>query len=320
MIVKKEGTLTKQVDEFAWSSLHFAAYFGSAKLVKQLLVADREMAYKIIREYNMTPLHLAAINDNHEVVEEILNQCPDTLEAVTSHGQNLLHLACTNKENSRENSKMRDFLGRQHLLQNLIDQKDADGNTPFHAKGKIVLYHPRLEEIDLDRIRHTSLREEMLRECMEVWKERANTHLIVATLIATVSFAAGFTIPGGYNGDDGPNKGMAILWKKAAFQVFAVADTFAMTSSTSAMFLHYLATYERETKRLNRYVTAGILVLIAMVAMMVAFMTGLYVVLPSSSCVAVSICFICSLTLIGLIFSFGKTLSDSFSEFSKYYC
>ncbi|KAK4363345.1 hypothetical protein RND71_018586 [Anisodus tanguticus] len=125
----------------------------------------------------------------------------------------------------------------------------------------------------------------MVKEHSEVWKERANTHLIVAALITTVSFAAAFTVPGGYNGHEaGPNnKGMAILWKTTAFQTFAITDTIAMISSTSAMFLHYLATYEQEIKRLNRYVTAGILVLVAMVAMMIAFMTGLLYLVPFQS-------------------------------------
>nr|POF23003.1 hypothetical protein CFP56_15678 [Quercus suber] len=31
------------------------------------------------------------------------------------------------------------------------------------------------------------------------YKDRANTLLLVSTLVATVTFAAGFTIPGGYN-------------------------------------------------------------------------------------------------------------------------
>lgn len=34
-------------------------------------------------------------------------------------------------------------------------------------------------------------------------KRAGEVHLIVAVLIATVTFAAGFTLPGGYNDDDG---------------------------------------------------------------------------------------------------------------------
>ena len=45
-------------------------------------------------------------------------------------------------------------------------------------------------------------------------KEQGKTHLIVSALITTVPYAAGFTLPGGYNGDDGK----AILSKKSALE------------------------------------------------------------------------------------------------------
>ena len=47
-------------------------------------------------------------------------------------------------------------------------------------------------------------------------KKASETHLIMATLTATVTFAAGFTLPGGHSGTDG----MAILTKKASFKAF----------------------------------------------------------------------------------------------------
>ncbi|CAL5337529.1 unnamed protein product [Camellia sinensis] len=52
-------------------------------------------------------------------------------------------------------------------------------------------------------------------------KKTMDTQLIVAALIATVTFAAGFTMPGGYDGNQGPNQGMATLTKEAAFKAFA---------------------------------------------------------------------------------------------------
>ena len=53
--------------------------------------------------------------------------------------------------------------------------------------------------------------------------------MIVAALVATVTFAAGFTLPGGYN-----DNGMAILTKRAAFKAFIVTDTIAVILSVSA--------------------------------------------------------------------------------------
>ncbi|XP_019254149.1 PREDICTED: ankyrin repeat-containing protein At5g02620-like [Nicotiana attenuata] len=314
MILRKEPSLTKQVDDFGWNPLHFAAYVGFKLSVRTLLKADKHMVYGTIKEENRTPLHIAVINNKIQAVEEIIEQCPDSLDAVTSQGQNVLHIAY-----AKEHWKMITLFEDQHWNNNIFVQRDTDGNVPDEVTGNVSFQsHPSREELDRNNIKWKESYGKWFKGRMEVWKERANTHLIVVTLILTVSFAAGFTIPGGYDGDDGPNKGMAIISKKTAFKAFAVTDTIAMISSTAAVFLHYLATYEEENKRLSRYVVAGVLALVAMIAMMIAFMTGLYVVLPSTS-LAIFICVICSLSLALFVFILGKSFYDSFQKKRKKY-
>ncbi|XP_020415562.1 protein ACCELERATED CELL DEATH 6 [Prunus persica] len=58
-------------------------------------------------------------------------------------------------------------------------------------------------------------------------RDRVNTLLVVTTLVATMAFAAGFTMPGGNNGD-APQEGMAILLTNAMFQAFVICNTIAM--------------------------------------------------------------------------------------------
>jgi len=65
---------------------------------------------------------------------------------------------------------------------------------------------------------------------LEAYKDRINTFLLVATIIITVTFAAGITVPGGYD-DSETHKGMALMVKKSAFQVFVIANALAMYSS-----------------------------------------------------------------------------------------
>nr|GEW37128.1 ankyrin repeat-containing domain, PGG domain protein [Tanacetum cinerariifolium] len=73
----------------------------------------------------------------------------------------------------------------------------------------------------------------------ESWmKETANQCMVVAALIATIVFAAAFTVPGGYDQD----KGLPLFRSKAVFMVFVVADAISLLSSSASilMFLSIL--------------------------------------------------------------------------------
>lgn len=109
----------------------------------------------------------------------------------------------------------------------------------------------------------------------------AGNYLIVATLIVTVTFAAGFTVPGGYY-SGGSHKGMAILGKKAAFITFVISDALAMISSIDAVLVHL-----RLVQTKNYRLKMGALRIIrtrisqAVTLMMIVFLTGLYAVLQN---------------------------------------
>lgn len=73
-------------------------------------------------------------------------------------------------------------------------------------------------------------RSETLSGYGEKYKDRVNVLLLVAALIATITFAAGFTMPGGFN-----NSGMAVLVDDKTFSNFLVCDTLAMQCSVIAI-------------------------------------------------------------------------------------
>ncbi|CAD6257766.1 unnamed protein product [Miscanthus lutarioriparius] len=105
----------------------------------------------------------------------------------------------------------------------------------------------------------------------------SNTSL-VAILMATITFAAAFTLPGGYSTDAG-NEGLPIMTRKLAFQAFLISDTLAMCSSLLVAFvciiarwedLEFLLYYRSFTKKLMWF---------AYMATTIAFATGLYTIL-----------------------------------------
>nr|XP_015616199.1 ankyrin repeat-containing protein At5g02620 [Oryza sativa Japonica Group] len=116
-----------------------------------------------------------------------------------------------------------------------------------------------------------------------------NTSL-VAILIATITFAAAFTLPGGYSSNSG-SEGLPIMSRKFAFQAFLVSDTLAMLSSLAVAFICILARWEDLEFLLYYRSFTRQLMWFAYMATTTAFATSLYTVLaPRLTWLAVGIC------------------------------
>ncbi|TXG74284.1 hypothetical protein EZV62_002863 [Acer yangbiense] len=105
-------------------------------------------------------------------------------------------------------------------------------------------------------------------------------HLLVATLIATVTFAAGFTVPGGFMVEKGPDQGAPILIRNSAFKAFVILNTMFMFWSSYAVFTHlsrWRAT--NTTERFKRKRLRQVLIGYALLAMIGAFVSGTCTVL-----------------------------------------
>lgn len=106
-----------------------------------------------------------------------------------------------------------------------------------------------------------------------------DTLAVVAALLATLTFAAGFTLPGGLNQDNGE----ALLQRKISFIVFILADTYAMCCS---MFVLFCLIWSMVCDEIQSHVLIdrSVLVLVhSFCATLVAFMTGIYTVVSQKS-------------------------------------
>ncbi|KAK3220203.1 hypothetical protein Dsin_014173 [Dipteronia sinensis] len=121
-----------------------------------------------------------------------------------------------------------------------------------------------------------------LAEQGEKWmKDTADSCMLVSTLIATVLFAAAFTIPGGIIND----KGIPIFLRTNTFTLFAISDTLGLFSSLTSllMFLAILTSrYEVEDflESLPKKLIIGLgSLFLAIAAMIIAFGAALTIIL-----------------------------------------
>ena len=129
----------------------------------------------------------------------------------------------------------------------------------------------------------------------DCWKRVSETNMLVATLIATVSFTAAFTVPGGYNQNGSVHEGLAVLRKTSAFRVFLIANTLAFALSTISVFLHFLASATVEDVAFHKKVArrTAFLTNWSIGALLVAFIAGIYSVVPHTSGITVAVLLCC---------------------------
>ncbi|KAH9764611.1 ANK REP REGION domain-containing protein [Citrus sinensis] len=283
------------VDDRGWNVLHFAMVSFSIRQLKRLL-----NKYPVVRnlifekdEKGNTPFHvLAAVcphpgNDGYDIVPWKIAKG---------------YYQAVNKQNiSVEHINRYGFPELEKEIEKL-SKADGSGNYPDCVvkinKNKKRAFYPFWEYLE---------------ENVFGVEKASEYHLVVAALIATVTFAAAFTLPGGYKSDteDGPNRGTAILNKNVAFQAFVISDAIAMVLSLSAVLFHFFLSLKLFEKSIFLFSFALWFTLVAMAAMIIAFVTGTYAVLAPSLGLAIVTCIIGLAFVFLVIFMFYMVISKA---------
>ncbi|XP_065626108.1 protein ACCELERATED CELL DEATH 6 [Quercus suber] len=235
--------------------------YGGSSTVEKRVREETPMSFLGAEEgatKNPPPLFLATKSGCVEIVEQILSLYPQSVEHIDEKGRNILHIAIKYRQLKifKHVTKMKLSLNR------LVQKIDEDGNSILHTVGKKnkdyvpekmqgpalelreeLVWFERVKEITpshfVDHRNNQKLtaeglfdktNKELRKKAMEWIKRTAEGCSLVAILIATVAFAAAYTIPGGSNGQTGA----PVLLNQPFFVVFTVADvlsiSFALTS------------------------------------------------------------------------------------------
>ncbi|KAK9733613.1 hypothetical protein RND81_04G078700 [Saponaria officinalis] len=230
--------------------LHVAAAHGKAEVVSYLLkIPELERLINLKDDRGNTPLHLAA-KGFHPRVVYILTREPRMKQLLNKDGLTALDVAEIHAESPSTFETRLTWMALRYV------------NSPRSPQSTRQKYFRQKIEDPSDK---TDL---------EHFKSRNDTLLLVATLVATVTFAAGFTVPGAYT-----QVGMAVLDHKKAFQVFTICNAAALYTSILTVVSLIWANLSDLQLILLSLKFALPLLGFSLSMMSVAFTTGLYVVL-----------------------------------------
>ena len=130
-------SLARKLNQNGFSPIHLALQNGHIELVRRLLQIDGDLVHVKGRE-RLTPLHyIVQSGKHHDLLEEFLLICPDSIVDVTGRNETALHIAL--KYNRLEVFKfLVTWLGvivyeNAKLYQRtVLNWKDDEGNTVLH--------------------------------------------------------------------------------------------------------------------------------------------------------------------------------------------
>ncbi|XP_058212020.1 protein ACCELERATED CELL DEATH 6-like [Rhododendron vialii] len=311
----------EMVNSKGQNALHIAVDMNRYSVIK--FIFDQSWVGQLINQKDNegnTPLHLLIASDCY--ADELW-----TLDRADHHafnGKNMtpVDLVWSNLMEER----MSGFAGRY-----IVDDAflDYSGIKASGGRNLACNAHVNLAKLEKARRHEKEKRteaksKEQQKRAEAEWKERDEalersvklfqTFVIVAALIATITFAAAFTIPGGYDGNKGRDQGMVILARESAFKAFVITNTIAMVCSVTSIFLClaamlYSLAAAKADRYNKRYFGAVGLIIVSMFFLMIAFITSTFAVLAHAIALAVSTCIIACFAFIGYTVELGKLIA-----------
>ncbi|XP_038703859.1 protein ACCELERATED CELL DEATH 6-like [Tripterygium wilfordii] len=324
--LERDPQVAFQRDNDGLFPVHFAALGDHVDVVNELRPYCLHLSEMLNHNYQNV-LHSAADNAGSRVVSYVIKtkELEKLINQKDKDGYTPLHLAAINRDpfcailltrdrrvdkNSLNNKNWTaldacNYLNQQNFRKHLtvmILKKSGVKPSPVMILKKSGV-EPSPTGKPIDEKANSSKKDN------DKFKDISNALLVVSTLVATVTFAAGFTVPGGYN-DSGDERGIAIMLRRVTFHAFLVCNTVAMYSSIIATVIFTWAQLGGENLVSFAYQLALPSLALALNMMSLAYIFGVYVVVSKLSWLAklilgVGLCFQSTIALSFLLLCFS---------------
>ncbi|KAA8525041.1 hypothetical protein F0562_011465 [Nyssa sinensis] len=298
--------------------IHWASIRGHVKIIDEFLKRCPS-SWKLLNAEGQNILHVAAESGKANVVRYILQmpECVSLIDGRDTAGNTPLHLATKGGQprvvsilawDDRVNLGV---INREGLMALDVAVKYA-GTVPSFEQllTWLALRYAGAPQAPRESIRNIeeggSTKLHLRRQPqlhLDNYKDRVNTLLLVATLVVTITFAAGFTMPGGYNNSD-PNQGMATLVHKSSFNVFLISNTIAMYSSILVAIILIWAQLCDLSLVVTSLKFAVPLLGISLTMVSISFMAGVHLVVSNLNWLANVVLIMGSISILALLFLF----------------
>ncbi|TVU38789.1 hypothetical protein EJB05_12177, partial [Eragrostis curvula] len=289
LFLNVDSQLASISDNEGSSPVHYAACWGNTKMI-DVLTRKCPVYYELVDHDGRNLLHCAVMKNNDTVVRYICQneRFAMLLNMTDFDGDTPLHLAVMCGY-----PRIVSILLQSTRLDVNINNKDGltaldlasyafpSGRLPYILDPSVMVFHFLCwagGNVSLDSM-DSHNKDESAREDFTEKDYAKGT--IASALIASVTFAAAFTIPGGIIADDHPLPGTAILARRFIFRAFVVSDIVAFLCSIVATgFLIYGGVIEIPRSLRQQYtMMSSLLVPTAAQFMIAAFAFGLHLVL-----------------------------------------
>ncbi|XP_019183715.1 PREDICTED: protein ACCELERATED CELL DEATH 6-like [Ipomoea nil] len=299
-----------------WTPIfHIAARYGNVEMMKCISNSCFQDCWMMLNSKSQNVLHEAVLGHRLNVIEYVLkySQTDSLIEGKDQDGNTPLALLSVSSCNPLKRVAMQGVMWK-HLVFNkqhqtpfaMASQNSKWAFSKYYLGWKLVRSGGKIG-CQSGLTENKTLRKECVitEKDIHFMVETNRTNIVAASLIFTVTFTAGLTVPGGYNSNHGKTQGTPLLLHDFGFQMFVIYDSLAFIFSILSILLHL--TMVAKASSIQNYKSATrcfmccrLMIMLAVTAVVAAFIYGIESTLAPSRFLLPVVATVCTFSIIGI--------------------